>query len=180
MNAVASPQRPRIVIGVDGSEQSKLALEWAASLAGALGASVDAVAVWQMPSAYGWSIVAADWSPEEDTHKELAAAVDAVFGAHRPKHLRLLTPQGNAAQVLLSFSEGATMLVLGSRGRGGFKALLLGSVSANCAEHAHCPVLVVHGSRPPATSAVSGPIADSATLKSTPASEPADLGHGIG
>ena len=145
---VTSP-RARIVVGVDGSEQSKLALRWAQSLAAGLGASIDAVAVWQIPTAYGWSVVPNDWNPELDTEKSLAVAVDEVFGAQRPDDLRLLVRQGNAAQVLLSVSDGATMLVLGSRGHGGFKGLLLGSVSANCAEHAHCPVLVVHGDRAP-------------------------------
>ena len=57
--------------------------------------------------------------------------------------------EGNAAKVLLEASEGARMLVVGSRGHGGFSGLLLGSVSAACAEHARCPVVVVHGDGPP-------------------------------
>jgi len=149
MSTEVTSLKARIVVGVDGSEQSKLALRWAQSLATTVGASIDAVAVWQMPAAYGWSVVADDWNPEQDTEKWLAGAVDEVFGAQRPDDLRLLVRQGNAAQVLLSVSAGATMLVLGSRGHGGFKGLLLGSVSANCAEHAHCPVLVVHGDHVP-------------------------------
>lgn len=108
------------------------------------------VAVWHFPTAYGWSIAADGWNPEQDTKKWLAEAVDKVLGSERPRDLRLLVRQGNAAQVLLSMSEGATMLVLGSRGLGGFTGLLLGSVSASCAEHAHCPVLIVKGDRPPA------------------------------
>lgn len=53
--------------------------------------------------------------------------------------------RGGAAKVLLNQSAGAQMLVVGSRGHGGFIGLLLGSVSAACAEHARCPVLIVHG-----------------------------------
>jgi nucleotide-binding universal stress UspA family protein len=64
-------------------------------------------------------------------------------------------PSKRAAKVLLDVSQGAIMLVVGSRGHGGFAGLLLGSVSANVAEHAPCPVLVIHGDQaePPAPSA---------------------------
>jgi nucleotide-binding universal stress UspA family protein len=57
--------------------------------------------------------------------------------------------EGGAAKVLLDACDGAVMLVVGSRGHGGFAGLLLGSVSANVAEHASCPVFIVHGHRPP-------------------------------
>jgi nucleotide-binding universal stress UspA family protein len=72
-----------------------------------------------------------------------------VFGGRRPPGLRTDVREGNAARVLLEASEGARMLVVGSRGHGGFAGLLLGSVSAACAEHASCPVLVLHGTTPP-------------------------------
>lgn len=138
----------RIVVGVDGSDQSKLALRWAAKLAPGLGASIHAIAVWQIPTSLEWGAVSYNWDLAAETEAALAKAVDDVF-AERPPHLRLDVRQGNAAQVLLALSEDATVLVVGSRGHGGFKGLLLGSVSAKCAEHAHCPVLVVHGEWPP-------------------------------
>lgn len=146
----------RIVVGVDGSDQSKLALRWAATLADASGSSLDAVAVWHIPTTFGWGYLGFPedaWTPEGAAEKFLAETIDEVFGDGRPPGLQLVVREGNAARVLLKESEGATMLVLGSRGHGGFSGLLLGSVSSECAEHAHCPVLVVHGEEPPAVMA---------------------------
>ena len=78
-------------------------------------------------------------------------AAGAVFGDQRPAGLKLelQVREGGAAKVLLGASEGADMLVVGSRGHGGFAGLLLGSVSANVAEHASCPVFIVHGDQAP-------------------------------
>jgi nucleotide-binding universal stress UspA family protein len=138
---------PRIVVGVDGSESSKNALRWAARLAEATGAGLDAVAAWDPTALYGWSalsVMPTIDSPQADIEKSLSETVDEVFGADRPQDLRLKTLEGPAARTLLTVSEGALMLVVGSRGRGGFAGMLLGSVSAKVAEHAKCPVLVVH------------------------------------
>jgi nucleotide-binding universal stress UspA family protein len=133
---------PRVVVGVDGSEQSVGALRWAARLADALGASLVAVLAWQHPVDYGWSPVPLDWNAEPDMEKVLTDTVDAAFGADRPAGLELDVARGHAAQVLREWSTAATVLVVGSRGHGGFAGLLLGSVSASVAEHAHCPVLI--------------------------------------
>lgn len=139
----------RVVVGIDGSAQSKQALRWAASMAGASGARVETIAVWQYPTSYGWVAVPDDWNPGLDMEKALAATVDEVFGADRPAGLRLTVVEGYPTTVLLEASKGARMLVVGSRGHGGFAGLLLGSVSAAVAEHASCPVLVVHGDHNP-------------------------------
>jgi hypothetical protein len=64
-----------------------------------------------------------------------------------PQPVDLVVRQGGAAAVLIDQSRDADLLVVGSRGHGGFAGLILGSVSTACAEHAHCPVLVVHGTR---------------------------------
>lgn len=135
----------RIVVGVDGSASSTDALRLAARLANALGASVEAVTVWRIPAGFEVSLLTG-WSPEQDARATLDAAAQAVFGAVPPVWFHSKTKHGSAARVLMDESAGAAMLVLGSRGRGGFKGLLLGSVSAVCAEHADCPVLVVHPS----------------------------------
>lgn len=138
----------RIVVGVDGSEQSQLALRWAAQLARSLGGRIQAVMAWQFPAAHAF-VVVKGWDPERDAHSSLRATVDAAFGDDRPPELQLLVQQGMPAKVLIDASAGARMLVVGNRGRGGFAGLLLGSVSSAVAEHAHCPVLVIHPSAQP-------------------------------
>jgi nucleotide-binding universal stress UspA family protein len=143
------PTPDRIVVGVDGSEQSKQALRWAARMAATMGASVEAVLAWQMPQNYGWPLAAPDWDPDRDARGALVETVDGILGSNPSPRPNLVVQQGNAAKVLLDRSSGARMLVLGSRGRGGFAGLLLGSVSATCAKHARCPVLVVREPPPP-------------------------------
>jgi nucleotide-binding universal stress UspA family protein len=76
-------------------------------------------------------------------------AISATFGNQPPAGMQRHVREGGAAKVLLETAEGATMLVVGSRGHGGFAGLLLGSVSANVAEHAKCPVLIIHGDQEP-------------------------------
>jgi nucleotide-binding universal stress UspA family protein len=136
-----------IIVGVDGSEPSKAALRWAAWLLAATGGWIDAVIAWHPPASFGWSYVPGDWNPEKDAEKVLSRTVDEVFGADRPVGTRLIVREGNPAKVLLDESRDADLLVVGSRGHGGFAGLLLGSVSAHCAEHASLPVLVVHGNK---------------------------------
>lgn len=139
----------RVVVGVDGSPQSVRALQWARTVARCTGAAVEAVTVWTYPAAAGWGMIG-DWDPEENAREVLAEALDAACGGDRPPQLTGRVLQGPPAKSLLDASEGAQMLVVGSRGHGGFAGLLLGSVSAVCAEHAHVPVLVVHGEGSPA------------------------------
>jgi nucleotide-binding universal stress UspA family protein len=137
------PSRRRIVVGVDGSAGSVGALHWAAQLAPSVGAELDAVTCWAYPVSYGMSVAPPPaWDPAADANEILATALTAAFGEHRPDGLRAVVSQGHPAEVLLEASEDAELLVVGSRGHGGFAGLLLGSVSAHCAEHASCPVLV--------------------------------------
>jgi nucleotide-binding universal stress UspA family protein len=143
-----------IVVGVDGSESSKNALRWAQFIAVSTGSTVHAITAWQEFGAYslagaGWTALPTDFDPEADAEKSLAAVIDEVFGAQRPVGLVASVHAGLVAKTLLDASVEAQMLVVGSRGHGGFAGLLLGSVSSACAEHASCPVLVVHGTNPP-------------------------------
>ncbi|HZD98640.1 MAG TPA: universal stress protein [Micromonosporaceae bacterium] len=141
------PAAKRIVVGVDGSTQSQQALRWAARFASTMQARINAVAVWDFPVTYGWGLPA-DWNPGDDMKKLLTETVELALGPERAPDMTLTIRQGGAAHVLLEESADALMLVVGSRGHGGFAGLLLGSVSAAVAEHATCPVLVVHGDQP--------------------------------
>jgi nucleotide-binding universal stress UspA family protein len=136
----------RIVVGVDGSEPSKAALRWADRVAGATGAGIEAVIAWQYPPMYGGPTELRR-QPETEASHIVQNTLHEVFGAHPPPMLEASVRRGHPRDVLLAASEDAEMLVVGSRGHGGFVGLLLGSVSMACAEHARCPVLVVHGAR---------------------------------
>jgi len=137
----------RIVVGVDGSPPSRAALEWAAVIASATGATVDAMITWEFPSSYDdadYAEYSDSWRPDLDATRVLEDTLIEVFGDDRPAWLSSTVLEGPARSVLLDVSTSADMLVVGSRGRGGFAGLLLGSVSAACAEHAKCAVLVAH------------------------------------
>jgi nucleotide-binding universal stress UspA family protein len=133
----------RILVGVDGSVSSIGALRGAAKIAGALGAPIEAITTWEFPILIG-EYYPADWSPEEDAKNIRDSAIAEAFPRGCPVVLTRTSVQGSAARVLIEQSTDAYMLVLGSRGHGGFAGLLLGSVSAACAAHAHCPVLIMH------------------------------------
>jgi nucleotide-binding universal stress UspA family protein len=139
----------RIVVGIDGSDSSLVALRWADWLARTTDAALDVVCAWEYPSFYGWSEAPDNWNPSSTTETVLSDSLRAVFGDSTPSYVATSVRQGGAAMVLLDESAGATLVVVGSRGHGGFAGLLLGSVSASVAEHAPCPVLVVHGEQLP-------------------------------
>ena len=134
-----------IVVGVDGSAESVLALKWAQKLAAALDVTITAVTAWHMETVFG-SYVIPDWDPDEDARKILKDAVFDAFGDLPPEGFEGVCVRGRPAKVLMESAKSAQMLIVGSRGHGGFAGMLLGSVSSACAEHASCPVLVVHGS----------------------------------
>lgn len=130
----------RVIVGVDGSKASKRALRWTADYAVATGAHIEAIAVWEMPATYGWISGAVDETPLEAAHKGLASVVTEVVGAE--PRVELTVARGHAAHALVEASKRADLLVLGSRGMGGFKGMLIGSVSHYCVQHADCPVVV--------------------------------------
>lgn len=143
----------RIVVGVDGSPESRNALRWAAQMAATLDAHVEAILVWEYVSTYGWSSLSPLASPPDELRQQLATIVTDVFGDQVPAGLTERVLEGSAAAALVAASKDAAMVVVGSRGHGGFAGLLMGSVSARVAEHAFCPVLVVHGEAPAAPAA---------------------------
>jgi nucleotide-binding universal stress UspA family protein len=137
----------RIVVGVDDSPGGRAALAWALSEAALRHAELEVVHAWSLPLAEGWNT---EWPADEawfreralDFLKKVVAECQSGDDAAVKPTLVPLECEGPAFG-LLERCEGAELLVLGSRGRGGFKGLLLGSVSAQCVQHAACPVVVV-------------------------------------
>ncbi|WP_434994269.1 universal stress protein [Arthrobacter sp. Ld5] len=143
------PSRPRvIVVGVDGSEESIAALELAGSLVPLAGDVIRALTVWQYPIGFG-TFAPISWNPDELAETALDHALSAAFGDEPPCPVERRVLQGPTAQVLIEESRKASMIVVGSRGHGGFAGLLLGSVSSAVAERSACPVLIAHGSLQP-------------------------------
>jgi nucleotide-binding universal stress UspA family protein len=138
-----------IIVGFDGSEESKRALAWAVRLGRLTDCDVEAVTAWEFPADYGYAFSLVDWDPDVDPAREFDAAVQDLFPEEKPSRLTLSVHKGDPAQVLIDKSHGAAMLVVGTRGRGGFSSLLLGSVSSKCIHHSSCPVLVVRGTQAP-------------------------------
>jgi nucleotide-binding universal stress UspA family protein len=136
------------VAGVDGSPSSLAALRWAVRQAALTGASVQAVIAWQYPapvSGYGWAPVAvlevADY--EEIAEKVVTEAISTAVDPGSDVRVTTVVREGNPTQVLIAAAVGADLLVVGSRGHGGFAGALLGSVSQHCVHHAPCPVAVI-------------------------------------
>jgi nucleotide-binding universal stress UspA family protein len=141
---------PRVVVGVDGSEESVDALRWAAGYAAATGATIEAVLSWHFPAAAG--VVPPGAAPQAITaevraslQQALDKALDAVFGEAIPPSVHARIAYGHPAVVLVEASRAADLLVVGNRGHGAFTGMLTGSVSMHCVNAALCPVVVVRG-----------------------------------
>lgn len=136
-----------IVVGIDGSEGSLVALRWAAEEARAHGAVLEVLTTWEVTPAstipaFGVS------EPAEEVLAELGRGLhqtlrDEGLGGDDGPEVRASVHQGHAARILLEAAEHADLVVVGSRGRGGFAGLVLGSVSQHVVSHAPCPVVVV-------------------------------------
>jgi nucleotide-binding universal stress UspA family protein len=140
----------RIVAGVDGSASSISALRWAIRQAGLTGAAVDAVIAWHYPIAtggYGWAPAGPDegYDFQESAEKTLTDAISNTLDPGSDVVVRPRGTEGNPAQALIEAATGASLLVVGSRGHGGFTEALLGSVSQHLVHHAPCPVVIIRG-----------------------------------
>ena len=137
----------RIVVGVDGSSSSVQALRWAADQARRTGDRLEVVTTWEFPTTYGWvPPYPPDFDPAGDARRLLEETVATELGDDPGIDVALVVVEGHAAPVLVDQARGADLLVVGSRGHGGFAGMLLGSVSEHCVHHASCPVMVVrHG-----------------------------------
>ena len=133
----------RIVVGVDGSDTSRQALVWAIDEARRREAVVEAIHAWHQPFVTGYAELGEMGLGDYLTEAEatLSAALRAVDTTGVAVEGRVLA--GGPSQVLVEQAKGAALLVVGSRGRGGFSGLLLGSVSQQAAHHAPCPVVII-------------------------------------
>ncbi|GAA3387457.1 universal stress protein [Streptomyces roseoviridis] len=140
----AGGRNARVVVGVDGSDSSYGALRWAARHARLIGATLEVVAAYDVPGAVGRSAPPVSAAFDEEAARralsdEIRTVLIPVGEVPVVEHVVRARP----AEALIDASAGAELLVVGSRGRGGFTGLLLGSVSQQCVAHASCPVVVV-------------------------------------
>lgn len=144
-----------VVVGVDGSAGAKAALRWALAEARLRKATVRAVHAWT----FGYIDGTAEGYPSLGSYTSLGIDVSDVHRAAEDLLERAIADvgtdtegieierqviQGRAAEILVQAASSRDLLVVGSRGHGGFIGLLLGSVSQQCVHHAPCPVVVVH------------------------------------
>ena len=147
-NSVDQPNDySRIMVGVDGSEGSVKALRHAIGLAQKFGSTVEAICVWSFPVAYSPLPVA--WHPDEDAQRIVSTVGDTVFGSTWPSWFNATIREGSPADILIAESSSANLMVVGSRGFGGFAGLLLGSVSQQLAAHSPAPVAIIPERREP-------------------------------
>jgi nucleotide-binding universal stress UspA family protein len=141
----------RIVVGVDGSEPSRDALRWASTQAEATGTELVAVAAWSYPAAAyptlaGYVPVTNAADLESDTRAAIGAVVKDTLGDRK---VTLSVVEGHPANVIVDAARGASLVVVGCRGHGGFVGALLGSVSQHVVAHATCPVVVIRHPKEP-------------------------------
>ena len=138
---------PGVLVGVDGSGHSQRALEWAAKEAAIRHTSLTVLAVHQ--AVHGWSGTL--YFPDDDAQiQKIAEAakaetdkVIAGLGDSRPESVTVRAVHGYPAEELINAGADADMIVLGSRGAGGWSAQLIGSVASKVSHHATVPVLII-------------------------------------
>jgi nucleotide-binding universal stress UspA family protein len=134
----------RIVVGVDGSPSADEALRWAIAQGRLTGQPVHALTSWDYPLDYGvGGEEEIDW--EANGAGVLKETVARVLDPSDADRVTRDVVKGHPVQVLLDAAADADLLVVGSRGHGGFAGMLLGSVSQHVVAHSPCPVVVVHG-----------------------------------
>ena len=139
---------PGIIVGIDGSVHSRRALEWAISEAAIRRMPLTVLTVQQAIAGYWGPVI----YPQEPDFAEQAAKVaqeetddilEKLGAGSRPPSVSVRAVVGLPADEILIAAQDADMIVVGSRGAGGFKKLLMGSVSSQVTHHAHCPVVVI-------------------------------------
>jgi nucleotide-binding universal stress UspA family protein len=138
-----------ITVGIDGSDHSIRALEWAAGEAAVRHAPLTVLTIHLVPRS-GWTgnpivlpVDSDDLRKEEQAAEEMTNKVISQLGEAKPASVKVRAAIGFPAQDLIEASREADLMVVGSRGAGGFAKLMAGSVSNQVVHHAHCPVVVV-------------------------------------
>ncbi len=135
-----------IVVGIDGSEPSIAALEWAGAEAALRQSELHLVVAWKMPNMLGWQVpLPDDFDPVHPAQKVLDDAQQAVKDHHPELVVQTHIMEGLASRSLIDTADGvgASLLVVGARGHGEVTGMLIGAVGEFVATHAHCPVVIV-------------------------------------
>jgi nucleotide-binding universal stress UspA family protein len=139
---------PGIIVGIDGSDHSRRALEWAVREAAIRQAPLTVITVHQVASSI-WTGRSVPYPHDDElaerSRKSAQEETDQVLAqdGDRPPEVTVKAVSGLPAEQLLAAAKGADMVVMGSRGAGGFARLLLGSVSSQVTHHASCPVVII-------------------------------------
>ena len=133
----------RIVVGVDGSPPSERALDWAVAEAQRTGAALHLVSAWMFPMALGYAFTTTVHEVQQSAQDVIDRAMAHVGEVAGDVTVTGETSEQAPAPALIAAAKGADLLVVGSRGLGGFQGLLIGSVSQYCTRHATCSVVVV-------------------------------------
>lgn len=138
-----------IIVGVDGADDSVRALRWAADHARTIDAPLHVLAAFEIPTQFG-PYGMAGWENPTDLEKRARSVLSDTVRSTLGEDAQVVqhVVQGHPAQALVERSPEALLIVLGSRGRGGFAGLLLGSVSQHVVAHAKCPVVVMPHNAP--------------------------------
>lgn len=133
----------RIVVGVDGSDGSAKALDWAIAEAVRSPASLELVTAWMFPMALGYVFAKTPDEVRQQVQQIADTSVSHVVAIAADVSVRSILREAEAGPALVDLSTGADLLVVGSRGHGGLREVLLGSVGTYCSRHSHCPTVIV-------------------------------------
>jgi nucleotide-binding universal stress UspA family protein len=139
---------PGIIVGIDGSGHSQRALEWSMKEAAIRHAPLTVLTV--HPAVRGYLSGPAEYPDDANLTQKAREAAQAEtdkalagVGASRPESVTVKAVHGFPAEELVNASKGADMIVVAERGSGGFARLVMGSVTIQVAQHAHCPVVII-------------------------------------
>ena len=133
----------KFVVGIDGSDGSAKALDWAIAEAVRSPASLELVTAWMFPMALGYVFAKTPTEVRQQVQQISDMSVAHVASVAPDIVVSTTLREAEAGPALVELSTGADLLVVGSRGHGGLHELLLGSVGTYCARHSHCPIVIV-------------------------------------